>query len=122
MKNKRIIFVVTIVLCVCAVAFALYFANSRPTMTGQYLVSTTGVHIIVDKNGMPNVMSNQTNNEGIFEGLQSGDYIKVTYDGIDLSYPGQMGIYNCKLIKKGDISNIPEKTFSELQGMGWQFQ
>lgn len=119
--KKIIIFVFTLIL-VGTAAFAIYITNADPTMTGRCLVTTNGIYMIVDNNGSPIVMNNQSDNENIFEGLKSGDKIKITFDGIDQSYPGRTGVYGCKLILEGSLSDFPKATLSELQNMGWQFE
>ncbi|WP_312698857.1 hypothetical protein [Sedimentibacter sp.] len=119
--KKTIIFVLALIL-VGATAVTIYAANAYPKMTGRCLVTTNEIYMIVDNNGSPIIMNNQSDNKSIFEGLKSGDKIKITFDGIDLSYPGRTSVYRCKLISEGSFSDIPKATLSELQNMGWQFE
>ena len=100
----------------------VYNLDWKPSMTGHCLVTIDRNYLIVDEKGSPIVMSNQSNNEKLFDDLHTGDKIKITYDGINDSYPGQTGVYRCKLIKKGSIDNIPQKTLNSLEEMGWMFR
>jgi len=90
-------------------------------MTGRCLVSSSGAYLIVNEYGSPTVMHNQTNNAFLFEALQTGDKIKITHDEINLSYPGQTGVYSCKVLENGSIEDIPENALASLIEMNWVF-
>ena len=85
-------------------------------------MTTDGIYMIVDKNGSPIVMDNQSGNESLFDGLNSGDKIRITCDMIQTSYPGKAGVTKCKLIAEGIFDDVPEATLSELHEMGYGFE
>ena len=115
-------------LCIAIPLFCLiilviaYYLDWKPSMIGQCLVTVDGTYLIVDEDGSPIVMSNQSKDDQLFEDLHTGDKIKIKYDGIDESYPGQTGVYRCKLIEEGTIVDIPNETLNSLEEMGWVFQ
>lgn len=95
--------------------------KSRNSMIGIYLRSTNGSSIIIVENNGPIDMSNKTGSENIFDDLESGDKIEVTYDSIMETYPGRTTIYSCKLIERGNVNDIPKDTLDKLEEMGWSF-
>lgn len=95
--------------------------NGRASMVGRCLISTDGQYLIIDENGAPIVLSNQSENEQMFEKLQSGDKIQITFDGIQETYPAQTGVYTCELLEKGSMEEIPTETVGSLQELGWTF-
>ena len=99
----------------------LYSNNKKNTMIGIYLISTNKNNIIISEEAGPIVMYNKTNKENIFDTLKSGDKIKITYDLIMETYPARTQIYNCKLIEKGNLDNIPKETLEKLKDLGWTF-
>ncbi|WP_066890965.1 DUF3221 domain-containing protein [Clostridium nigeriense] len=99
----------------------LYSNNKKNTMIGIYLKSTNKNNIIISEEAGPIVMYNKTNKENIFDTLKSGDKIKITYDLIMETYPARTQIYNCKLIEKGNLDNIPKETLEKLKDLGWTF-
>lgn len=120
MKNKKVVIFVLPLIVIAAAAFVICVANPQ-TITGRCLVTTDGIYMIVDKNGNPIVMNNQSGNESLFDGLNSGDKIRITCDMIQTSYPGKTGVTKCKLIAKGSLDAVPENTLAELYELGWQF-
>lgn len=80
----------------------------------------TSVYII-DQDGGPILISNETEDEHIFADLQSGDTISVVSSEILESYPEQTTIYECELIKRGNVSDIPDATLDDLHEMGYKF-
>lgn len=118
-KKKRAIAVLSLVV-IAAAAFAIYIANLQ---TGRCLVTTNGVYVIVDKNGSPIVMDNQSGNESLFNNLKSGDMIIIARPGRTqiTSYPSKTDVIMCMRIAKGSLDDIPEAALSQLRDMGWQF-
>jgi len=121
MKNKKIVIIVLPLIVIAAAAFIICVANPQ-TITGRCLVTTDGIYMIVDKNGSPIVMNNQSDNESLFDGLNSGDKIRITCGMIQTSYPGKTGVTKCKLIAQGSLDDIPEATLSELHELGYGFE
>lgn len=95
--------------------------KSENSMVGIYLRSTNGSNIIIVENNGPIHMSNKTGSENVFDDLESGDKIEVTYDSIMETYPGRTTIYTCNLIEKGSANDIPKDTIDKLQELGWTF-
>jgi hypothetical protein len=122
MYMKKIVIVALSLIVIAAAVYAICANSNLQTITGRCLVTTNGIYIIVDKNGSPVVMDNQSGNESLFDGLNSGDEIRITCDMIQTSYPGKTGVIKCKLIAKGGFNDIPEKTLSELHELGWGFE
>ena len=95
--------------------------KSENSMVGIYLRSTNGSNVIIAENNGPIDMSNKTGSENVFDDLESGDKIEVTYDIIMETYPGRTTIYTCKLIEKGSANDIPKDILDKLEEMGWTF-
>lgn len=95
--------------------------ESKNSMMGIYLRSTNGSNIIIVENSGPIVMANETSSENVFDDLENGDKIEVTYDSIMETYPGRTTIYSCKLIERGSVDDIPKDILDKLQEMGWTF-
>lgn len=95
--------------------------ESKNSMIGLYLRSTNGSNIIIAENNGPIVMANETGRENVFDDLENGDKIEVTYDSIMETYPGRTTIYTCKLIEKGSVNDIPKDILDKLEEMGWTF-
>ena len=121
MKKKTIVIFALSLVVIVVVIIAICIVNPQ-TITGRCLVTTDGTYMIVDKNGSPIVMDNQSDNESLFDGLNSGDKIIVICDMIKTSYPGNTGVTKCQLIKKGSLEDVPEATLSELRDMGYRFE
>lgn len=90
-------------------------------MNGIYLKSISGAHLIIDENSGPIHMNNETGKENIFDALKNGDKIEITYDLINEPYPAVTRIYSCKLLKKGNINDVPKDVLDKLQELGWKF-
>lgn len=88
-------------------------------MKGRCVVTDNGSYMIIDEDGCPISMSNRTEDESLFAGLKTGDKIRIKYDGIAESYPGQAGVYACKKIADGDIEDIGGDVLYDLLTMGY---
>lgn len=95
--------------------------GGKSTMTGRYLLAENGAALIVTDDGEAITLSDQSRGRDLFDGLESGDRIQITHDGIAESYPGQTGAYTCKLLEDGGVEDIPEETLANLEGLGWDF-
>ncbi|MCL2773335.1 MAG: hypothetical protein FWD71_08280 [Oscillospiraceae bacterium] len=67
----------------------------------------------------PIVMTDLSEKKDLFKKVRTGDLITVTCGSLAQSYPGQMGVYSCKIIKKGSFSDIPKDIYNILKGLGW---
>lgn len=124
MKKKVIVTLSTIlaiILLIVAVAFvglgiALY--KGYGIINGQFLVTDNG-YMIIDKNNSPIIMTNQTNNEEIFENLTNGDKIVAVIGMIEESYPARTDVYFLVKISDGEYKNLPESALLGLGELGW---
>jgi hypothetical protein len=80
--------------------------------TGRFLIADDGSYIIIVPDYGPIVMANKTDNEDVFDNMQTGDKIKVSYYIIADSYPGQTEIYSCELIEKGGFEDIMQDDYA----------
>lgn len=102
----------------CAL-FLLAGCGGKSAMTGRYLLAESGAALLVTEDGEPVTLSDQSQNGALFQGLNSGDRIQITHDGIAESYPAQTGAYTCKLLERGTLEDIPEETLASLEELGW---
>ncbi len=122
MKKKYII--MPLIICIAALtACGEKTSEHEETaeLTGRYLRQDKGSSLIIDESNTPIVMSNYTGDENIFDNLENGDEIKITFSSIRETYPAGTDIYSCELISKGDISDIDETVITSLEDLGWIF-
>ena len=67
------------------------------------------------------MVSDQRKKGDLFEGLTSGDCIRITHDGIEECFPAQTGAYSCKLLEEGSPEDIPAETLAVLEELGYTF-
>ena len=124
MKKKIVVAlatIVAIVLFLFAIAFVVFGIASYKGFSvseGQVLITDKGSYVIIIDNS-PIVMSNQSKNEEIFEGLTNGDKILIVHDGIQESYPGGTGVYFCKKLADGEYKDLPEQIIVSLIKLGY---
>lgn len=119
-KKPLIIVMIVVLSLVCVLFAGLFIMGERgfyPTV-GTYIKAASGDNMIL-MDGGPCIMSNQTGNENVFSGLQTGDKILIINCAVNTSYPGYTGCYFCLRLGKGDISDIPEKHLEQLKELGW---
>lgn len=112
-----------ILLCamLCALALTACGGETHSELEGRYLQTADGAALIVTADGSPIVMSDQSEDGGLFDGLDTGDQIRITYDGIHDSYPGQTGAYSCEKLAGGSTADLPEETLTRLEELGCVF-
>lgn len=133
---KKIILITVSAICVISVAVCAVFISIGKTaiideicgifVTSENVLSTTegyylktdGAYLIVCS-GEAYVMHNESGNGALFGEFSNGDRIKVTHGDIMETYPGQMPVYECLLIRHGSIDDIPEDTLKSLRELGW---
>lgn len=118
MKKNR--FVITTILIVTLILIGLFLFQKpdQPESIGRYMRTSAGSHLILLDNA-PIIMSNHSESENLFDGLNTGDEIKISHGDIQESYPGGTGVYSCKLISKGSIDDIPKDMIESLSSMGY---
>ncbi len=120
MKKKWLIPVVILAVILILAAGALWYFSSHSLSfsTGRCIVTSNGSYMIL-LDDSPVTMRNCSKNEDLFEGLKTGDEIRILHDGIQETYPGGTGVYSCKLVSEGSIDDIPEDMIASLSPMGW---
>lgn len=118
-KRVAISIVSAILVCVVILGVALFTSNPKPTMEGYFVRGRDNQYLIINDKGNPIVMSNQSKQDTIFDDLQTGYRIVISYDEILETSPARTGVYRCKLLKKGTIADIPESALKQLQEQGW---
>ena len=122
MKKKTVIAVV-LVAALIAIVGVLTIGFPRAVqygfLEGRVLVADNGAYLIILDDHSPIKMSDQTRKGGAFEGLQTGDKIRILHDGVLLSYPGQTGVYHLRLLERGHAEDIPEAVLDSLRELGW---
>ena len=86
---------------------------------GYCLVTTNDNYIIVIPDYGPVVMTDKSENGDLFDGLQTGDKIEVSFAFINESYPGQANTSYCKIISRGSFEDIPQDIYERLEELGW---
>lgn len=94
------------------------FLHDKSITVGRYLESLHGDHMLIDGKS-PDVMSNYSPWEDLFDGLQAGDKILVVHGPTLDSYPGQTDAYLCLKLQSGNIYDISENVIDSLSEMGW---
>ena len=113
---KRLLWLACVLLCAL-----LAGCGAKSTMTGRYLEAENGAHLVITDDGEPFRVSDQTKNGDLFDGLTSGDRVRITHDDIAETYPCQTGAYSCKLLEEGALEDVPEETLASLEELGWKF-
>lgn len=122
MKKKTVF---TVILTVALVAvIVLLIAGIRGSLRygileGRVLVADNGSYLIILDDHSPIRMSDQSKKGGAFLDLQTGDKIRILHDGVQLSYPGQTGVYWLRLLERGTGDEIPCDVLDSLEQMGW---
>lgn len=123
MKKKWwILLAAVLVLAIVAGGAVYYFSQSGNDLlsysSGRYLRTEGGMDLII-LDGCPVVMSNRTDDQALFDGLKTGDEIRILHDLIQESYPGRTGVYKCKRVSEGTIADIPESILESISPMGY---
>lgn len=118
--KKRLVagFVVGVVLAAALVLGLVAQRKSLGISTGRCLVADNGSYMLIVGND-PIVMRNVKGKETLFDGLDTGDLIRVLHDGIQESYPGGTGAYAVWKLEEGFPEDISEEVRKSLTGLGW---
>lgn len=85
------------------------------TSEGLYIRTENGMDMIL-MDGSPVVMSGD---KSLFEGLQTGDLIRIRHGLIRETYPGGTDVTSCELLSQGTIENIPQVILESISPMGY---
>jgi hypothetical protein len=93
------------------------------TMTGNVLIGKNGSYLIITYDGYPDgtpiEMRNGSENEALFDELQTGDKIEINISLVRESCPGSTDVYGLRLIEKGSIQDIPQHIYDSLKELNW---
>lgn len=121
MKKKILIsicIIVSIILLTLATVLFFIIEQNNYSFSEGIFLKADGSFLIICEN-TPIVLSNRTKDENLFDGLTSGDKIRIVHDSIAESYPAQTGVYYCKKLSDGTMKDIPEEVIQSLLEMGW---
>lgn len=105
----------------CALALTACGGETHSELEGRYLPAADGTALIVTEDGSPIVLSDQSEDGGLFDGLNTGDQIRITCDGIGETDPGQTGAYTCELLEEGSLDDVPEEALTTMEAAGYDF-
>ena len=96
------------VLCIVALfaAAGIMSAKGYGISVGRFYLSDFTCYLVDEGKAM--VMSDQSGDKKLFDGISTGDLVLVIHDGIAESYPSQTGAYRVFRLSKGDESDLPE--------------
>lgn len=118
MKIRMITFGILVcsllVLCGCS-------GSKSSTLEGWYLRSENGGNFIITEEHGPISMSDKNREGTLFDGLDDGDFIEITYDAIAESYPAQTSVYSCKKLSDGSFEDVPADVVADLMSLGYTF-
>lgn len=117
-----------VLLCGLLCALLLTACGGKSTTTGWYLATVEGSQeagplIVRDDTGDHGVyMVDKSGSGGLFDGLESGDRIRITYDCPDSSpWPGVDWVFTCELLEKGALDDVPEEALTVMEEAGYDF-
>ncbi|MBE6837379.1 MAG: hypothetical protein E7509_05235 [Ruminococcus sp.] len=87
------------------------------TLEGRFMKVENGHYIIIANEDQPTVM--RADDKSLFDGLTTGDLIKIECTYIEMTYPGRTAIFDLELLEDGTISDISDETIKSLEDLGW---
>lgn len=106
---------------VCGVLLLTACGGETGTLTGWYLETDNGAHLMICEDGEPLSLSDGSRGGQLFDGLDSGDRIEITCEAIAESWPGQTTAYTCKQLADGTPKDLPTETLADLTELGHSF-
>lgn len=118
-----------ILFCALLCALVLTACGGKSATTGRYLATVegsqeTGPLIVRDDTGscIIEALVDKSETHDLFNGLESGDRIQITYDCPDSSlWPGVDWVYACKLLEEGSLDDVPEEALTTMEAAGYDF-
>lgn len=86
---------------------------------GYILPCENGSYLLINDSMGAVALNPENNDNSIFDGLTVGDTVRVNHGYCLESYPLQTTIYSIEKIAEGELSDIPEDTLKQLEGLGW---
>ena len=114
MKRLSLLVAAAFVLCLLCGCVA---QKRELWLEGVCLVADSGSVLLIAKDD-PIVLHDRSG-DGLLEGIQTGDRIRVLHDGLAESFPAQAGIYKLVKTGEGSIDDISPKTLDMLRQLGW---
>lgn len=113
-------------LCVCLLLTA---CGGKDTATGRYLETVEGSEaagplIVRDDTdaAIVEALVDKSETGGLFDGLESGDRIRITFDMPESSpWPGVDWVYTCELLEEGSLADVPEEALAAMEEAGYDF-
>lgn len=113
MKNKKWILQVCIIVGAVAIgAIGLLItagvtsAKGYAISVGRLYLSDTALYLVDEGKAM--IMSDQSDEKDLFDGLNTGDLVLVVHGGVDDSYPSRTGAHRIYRLSKGNESDLPK--------------
>lgn len=120
--NKKII-ISSLVAVGLVFGGVMYFTGGlKHSLSTGICLMTTNDKILVVVGDSPIEISNQSSDAGLFVGLETGDKVMMTHDGIDESYPAKTGVYKLVVSAKDCLDEVPQSTITELAELGWTIE
>ena len=88
---------------------------------GYCLITAEGTCLLICDE-TPIVLADRSKSGDLFAGLQSGDIIRVTHDGIQETYPARTGAYAVFRQSHGTAADIPQEVIDQLAQLGWSIE
>ncbi len=118
-KKKWLILVIVLLVLLAVPIGCLLCTQARGISTGRYLETSNGTGVILIDDS-PVCMVDLSRKGKLFDGLKSGDLIRIVHDGIEESYPGSTGVYFCRKLEDGTFDDLPKNVLQSLTELGWK--
>ena len=131
---KHLLSLVCVFLCVLLLVACGTDGNEeqsgrKSTATGWYLETVEGSEVagplIVrdDITSRVEYMVDKSESRDLFDGLESGDRIQITFEtpGEGGPWPGVNWVYKCELLEKGTLIDVPEEALTTMEEHGYDF-
>lgn len=125
MKKKWVIPIIAVAAAVLAVLVMFVYLSGkdghgstlveRGYSTGRYIRTENGMDMII-LDGSPVVMSGES---VLFEGLHTGDEIRIQHGLIRETYPGGTDVSACERLAEGSLADIPREILQSICPMGY---
>jgi len=105
--------------CLGALALGGWTLAEKTALTGRYLQSKNGAHLIISEEGSPVVLGDPSGAGELFRGLSDGDRVLVLCGGMAESYPGHADALWLLRLEEGEYADLPAQPLEQLTQLGW---